>query len=367
MRFAFIIQGEGRGHQTQAIALLHLLKRNGHEVVLALTGSRDGKTVPTLMQESFDAPVCMFESPALVYSRKTKALSLSGTLLNTIPHLTGYLRSLAFIRRKIQETNPDVIVNFYDVLGGIYHYLFRPDARFYCVAHQYLLLNRHFIHPDGFWLDRLLVNTNTRLTCLRADKKLALSFSAFPDDEEQNIVSVTPLLRPDIKFLRQKTSPGNYLLIYLTQRSIAEDIVSWSLKNPETPIHCFTDRDQNEDVVSLHVNLHFHRINSHKFLQMMAGCRGLITTAGFESVCEAMILDKPVMMIPVKSHYEQRCNASDGVRAGAGIWRQEPDICAFLDYLNENRDHTHAFFQWYIREEEKILEEMNCRTEMVPV
>ena len=33
MKFLFIVQGEGRGHLTQAITLEEILRRNGHEVV----------------------------------------------------------------------------------------------------------------------------------------------------------------------------------------------------------------------------------------------------------------------------------------------------------------------------------------------
>ena len=32
MKFLFIVQGEGRGHFTQAITLEEMLLRNGHEV-----------------------------------------------------------------------------------------------------------------------------------------------------------------------------------------------------------------------------------------------------------------------------------------------------------------------------------------------
>ena len=36
MKFLFIVQGEGRGHLTQAITLEDMLQRNGHEVVEVL-------------------------------------------------------------------------------------------------------------------------------------------------------------------------------------------------------------------------------------------------------------------------------------------------------------------------------------------
>lgn len=38
MKILFIVQGEGRGHLTQAISLERLLTRSGHEVVEVLVG-----------------------------------------------------------------------------------------------------------------------------------------------------------------------------------------------------------------------------------------------------------------------------------------------------------------------------------------
>lgn len=38
MKVLFVVQGEGRGHLTQTIAMEDLLRRNGHEVVEVLVG-----------------------------------------------------------------------------------------------------------------------------------------------------------------------------------------------------------------------------------------------------------------------------------------------------------------------------------------
>ncbi|WP_369682453.1 hypothetical protein [Hoylesella buccalis] len=48
----------------------------------------------------------------------------------------------------------------------------------------------------------------------------------------------------------------------------------------------------------------------------MANCKAYATTGGFESVCEAMYMGKPAMMIPV--HVEQECNAHEAMLEGAG-------------------------------------------------
>ena len=68
--------------------------------------------------------------------------------------------------------------------------------------------------------------------------------------------------------------------------------------------------------------LSFHSLNDEKFLDLMASCSGLVCTAGFESVCEAIYLGKPVILVPMKGHFEQYCNARDAERIGAGILRK---------------------------------------------
>ena len=43
LRFLFIVQGEGRGHLTQALSLADMLRRHGHEVVEVLVGKSHGR------------------------------------------------------------------------------------------------------------------------------------------------------------------------------------------------------------------------------------------------------------------------------------------------------------------------------------
>jgi hypothetical protein len=355
MKYLFIIQGEGRGHLTQAIALSEMLLKNNHEVVGALVGSADGN-IPVFFTEKFQSPSFSFASPSLVYCKKTKGLDISKTLINSIFRLKTFTSSLQKINTTINQLNPDVIINFYDVLGGIHQFFFRPKVPMVCVAHQYLLLNPDFKHPKKHWLDKFLVNTNTRITALGATKKLALSFTPFSDNDKQNIYTIPPLLRPEITQISPTTE--NYILVYMTQHSLSEELLKWHVKNPNVVLHCFWDKPQSTEVYKHSENLHFHRINGQKFLEMMRNCKGLVTTAGFESVCEAMYLGKPTLMIPVPKHYEQACNALDGMRAGAGISGSNFDLTAFLDYIPVHKDIRSDFQTWHSRSSVVFLREI---------
>ncbi len=356
MRYFFIIQGEGRGHLTQAVALSAMLQKHNHEVVGAMVGSADGKTIPQFFADNFRFQSIAFASPCLVYSKKTKALSIRKTLIDSILNIKKYFYSLRKIQETVEQLKPDVIINFYDVLGGIHQFLFRPSVPMVCVAHQYLLLHPDFIHPKNHWFDKLLVNTNTRITALGSVKKLALSFTPFSNDDKQNIAIIPPLLRTEITHLKPQT--GDYILVYLTQHSLAEELIKWHAKNLTVKIHCFWDKPQNTEVFKYARNLHFHRINSQKFIEMMQNCGGLVTTAGFESVCEAMYLGKPTMMIPVPKHYEQACNALDAKRAGAGITGTKFDLSDFISYMPYYQDISPEFQTWHSRSSFVFLREI---------
>ncbi len=361
MKYLFIIQGEGRGHLTQAIALAEMLERNNHRVVGALVGSADGVSVPQFFKDNFKFEHVAYASPCLVYCKKTKALNVFKTLTNSVLNIKKYIVSLRKIHANIDKFKPDIIINFYDVLGGIHQFLFRPKIPMVCVAHQYLLLHPSFEHPKNHWLDRLLVNTNTAITALGATKKLALSFTPFSNAPQQNISIIPPLLRPEIAQIKPATE--DYILAYVTQHPLAEELVKWHAKNSKIKVHCFWDKSQNTEVYKYSQNLHFHRINGQKFLQMMQNCKGLVTTAGFESVCEAMYLGKPTLMIPVPKHYEQACNALDAKRAGAGITGDKFDLSAFIQYLPRHKDVSSDFHLWqeqtariFLREIDSIFE-----------
>ncbi len=362
MKFLFIIQGEGRGHLTQAIALAEMLQSKQHQVVGALVGSADGKNAPTFFTDNFKKTIVPFKSPCLVYCKKTKALDISKTLINSILGLNKYFKSLKKIQATINDLSPDVIINFYDVLGGIHQFLFRPQVPMVCVAHQYLLLHKDFIHPNGHWLDKFLVNTNTRITALGAIKKLALSFTPFENDEKQNIYVIPPLLRSEIE--QFQTTKEEFILVYVTQASLADELIKWHTKNPEIRVHCFWDKLQNTEVYKYAQNLHFHRINGKKFLEMMQNCKGLATSAGFESVCEAMYLGKPTLMIPVPKHYEQACNAFDAQRAGAGITGTKFDLTNFINYLPHYQDISSEFQTWHSRSSFVFLREIEVLFEV---
>ena len=62
MKFLFIIQGEGRGHLTQAMTLEKMLLSKGHEVVAMLVGKSPARQLPDFFRKGVSAPIHQFQS-----------------------------------------------------------------------------------------------------------------------------------------------------------------------------------------------------------------------------------------------------------------------------------------------------------------
>jgi uncharacterized protein (TIGR00661 family) len=356
VKILFIVQGEGRGHLTQAIALSQILAAAGHEIAGALVGRSEGRTIPNFFHEQINAPVYHFEGLHIVYGNGGDGMHLGRTVRTHLRKLPTYLKSLGVIDRRIKTIKPDLIINFYEILSGLHRVLYPHKIPTISIAHQYLLLHPDFIFPSNSRIDRFLINLNSRATSFLNDKTLALSFRSLADQPDRKMTVVPPLLRQQIKAL--KPVKGNFILIYLTHHSLSQQIINWHNAHPEFKLHCFWDNHQAAQELPIDENLTFHRINSEKYLRMLATCKALVTTAGFESVCEAMYLGKPVMMVPVPNHFEQACNAVDGVISGAGLMANTFDLSLLLDYLPKHQDQSEKFRRWQQSGKQMFLKEV---------
>lgn len=343
MKVLFIVQGEGRGHLTQAITMENLLHRNGHEVVEVLVGKSNSRRLPGFFNRNIQAPVKRFLSPNFLPTPANKRVSITRSVAYNFIKSPTYLKSMYYINRRIEESGAELVINFYELLTGLTYLLFRPSVPQISVGHQYLFLHRDFEFPDKNKLSLGLLRFFTRLTCLGAKEKLALSFREMEDDAEAHIRVVPPLLRREV--LSCEGVEGDYLHGYMVNAGFGENIKNWHSRHPEVPLHFFWDKQGEKEVCRIDDHLSFHQIDDVKFLRYMAGCKAYATTAGFESVCEAIYLGKPLLMVP--AHIEQDCNAYDAARSGAGIVADKFDLEHLLEFAKTYRPSP--VFRYWVR------------------
>ena len=355
MRYLFFVQGEGRGHMTQAISLANLLRENGHEICHIIIGKSKYRELPHFFTDSFSEPISQVESPNFLNGKLNKSVNLWKSILHTMLRIGIYLRSIRTIKFIVDDTQPDIIINFYDFLGGIFSWLQRPQCKIICIGHQYMIKHSTFEFAPGSWFERQALQIGSWITSLQADTRLALSFRELSD--ELGIEVVPPLLRDRIKML--KKTDDKHILVYLLNHGYSKNIEKFHAENPEWKLHCFWDKKNAPNELIVDENLTFHRLNSELFLKLMAGCCAFVTTAGFESVCEAMYLGKPTMMIPVEGHYEQACNAIDGVNSGAGIKSGDFDLTKLINYIPNHPTNSQTFKNWANKASEIFLEKLS--------
>ena len=345
MRVLFLVQGEGRGHLTQALSLSQILRIAGHEVIGALVGVTPERNVPAFFSEAFTAPITPIFSPGLVYNTGTNELEPFKTTIQAIRAIRPFWQSLRQVSHLIETQRPDVVVNFYEMLGGMTYALLRPSVPMICIAHQYMAFHPDFQCPEKQWFYRQAFKLNTQLTCFGAKELLALSFDKQADEPRQRLRIVPPLLRQEVTAL--KPTQGDFLLAYVTQSGLKAELVKAHQQHPGIRMDAFhADANEPDEVVD--ETLTYHAIDGKRFLEFMARCKAIVTTAGFESVCEAAYLGKPALMIPQINHYEQACNAIDGQRAEVGIAADRFDLGKLLVYMPQHDAHVSERFRaWH--------------------
>ena len=114
MKVIFVIQGEGRGHLTQALALKQMLLHEGHEVVKVLVGKSKNRVIPEFFQNKIGTPVEVFDSPNFLPSKDNRKFNLLRSLAYNTLLVPNYLSSIHLIRKNIQKSGADIIINFYE-------------------------------------------------------------------------------------------------------------------------------------------------------------------------------------------------------------------------------------------------------------
>ena len=193
----------------------------------------------------------------------------------------------------------------------------------------------------------------TKMTAVRSSKKLALSFNDMEPDRVEQVVVVPPLIRQEVTAIQPEE--GNYIHGYMVNSGFADSVEEFHTIYPEVPLRFFWDKADADEVTRIDETLSFYQIDDVKFLNGMAGCRAYATTAGFESICEAMYLGKPVLMVP--AHIEQDCNAHDAMRAGAGIISDSFDLKPLLRFAGTYSPNR-TFVRWVRSGERRIILEL---------
>lgn len=256
--------------------------------------------------------------PTLEFKYKdSKAVSNTATLLGVLGKLPQYRAIVRQLEAIVREVQPDVILNFFEPIAAFYALTRRDRPPVVAIGHQFMFQHPGYVRTPQLWKQLISMRVYTCLLGARATK-LALSLYAAPDLPRKHIIVCPPILRKQL-FALNANPNGDFTLVYLLNHGYADQIIRWSDANPQAKLHCFYDKPGAPAEFQHSPALTFHRLDGEKFLQLMAECKNVVCTAGFESVSEAAWLGKPLFLVPVENHVEQQVNAIDAQEFGLGL------------------------------------------------
>jgi uncharacterized protein (TIGR00661 family) len=348
---AFVVQGEGRGHMTQALALAGFLRAAGHEIARAFVGVSPFRSVPDYFSTALDAPLETFDAPTQVPGRDARGVSAGRTTADALRRFPKFVAAGRRIHRATEQV--DVVVNFLDLVGGISRVVFRTRTPAVAIAHNYVFLHPDLASAPGTPLSRSAVLAYARATAGRADTKIALSFGPLRSDPSGRLLVAPPLLRPEVERLSSRNE--GYLLAYALNSGYGDLLAKWQRRHPDVTVHCYVDGGRGALRAEPGSNFHAHSLSAEAFLGHLAGCRAYVGSAGFESVCEALLLGKPAFVVPTEGQLEQALNAWDARRAGAAVWGSYANLDAFWGNPSVPSETVVREFRDWVRTAPEVL------------
>ncbi|MGE3804311.1 MAG: glycosyltransferase family protein [Gemmataceae bacterium] len=328
MRIVYGVHGYGRGHATRSLALISRLAAQ-HRFLILAGGDAHNTIYP-------DFPVTQIPTLGFSYGQRSgKRCTFRTIRRNLAALLDARLRGPTFemIESIMREFAPDVVISDAEVwTHRVAEYLRIPRIsvdHFGILAYCKPPVDRGDRFEAG--LDALVY----RMLMGRPDRIVVSSFYDAPP-RWPGVKVVPALVRPELHSLQPVE--GGHLLVYFNRSrwQLSKRILE-TLEQAPCPVRIYGDSERGR-----RGNLEFVSPSNLPFLEDLASCKGVISTAGNQLMGEAIYFGKPVLVMPEEC-VEQRMNAAAVQRLGIGLRTTPQRFCrdelfTFLDRIDLYRE-----------------------------
>ncbi|MFC0774091.1 glycosyltransferase family protein [Terrimonas alba] len=277
MKIFYAVQATGNGHISRAMELLPHLQQYG-SVDIFLSGDNSNLAL--------DAPI----------KYRSKGLSL---YYNCNGGLDFWQLFKEFQPLRLKQEIRDLPVEKYDLIINDFDYITAaacakkkiPSVNF---GHQASFLSTHTPRPAikskaGEWVLK---------NYAKAPHNIGLHFKAYDD------FIFTPVIKREI--LNAEPADAGYITVYLPSYCEPQLL---SIFGPftDTRFEIFCSQTRQPKTQG-HITL--LPVNKALFNKSFIHCSGIITGGGFETPAEALHMGKKIISVPIRSQYEQQCNAA---------------------------------------------------------
>ncbi len=325
MKILYGVVGEGMGHAIRSSVIIRKLIDDGHEVHVVVSGRAHD-----FLQRQFPQISRIW---GLTMAMEDNQMKTSATAAqNVMGALTGLPKNVLQYFDVEGKFEPDVVISDFET----WSWMFAKRHRLPLICLDNIQIINRCTHTDaiiqGDRADFNLVRGVVKAKCPKADHYLITTFF-YPEVRKPRTTLVPPILRDTI--IDATPSEGEHLLVYQTSDTFKE--LPKLLQRLDQPAYVYgLRRDLKEDVVE--GKLTYRPFSETQFVEDLASCRGVIASAGFTLMGEALHLGKPYLATPVKKQFEQVLNARYLEQLGYGLYDadlDEPTLRHFIDRLPE--------------------------------
>jgi len=286
-----------------------------------------------------DSAVVVKPIPGLCFSYNRKAkLDYVKTGLNSLGYFVKAPGLIDNLSREFDREQPDLIISdFEPILPRVAR---RCGVPFLSVDHQHFL-NSYDLSSLPFML-RAKAGFMAQFVKLyyRGQAGTIVSSFYFPPlrDGMRHVKQVGVMLRDEI--VSATPTQAEHITVYLRKNAPQNVLSALAEIHSEVRIYGLGSRPAMN-------NLRFFNIDMFQFVEDLASCRALITSAGNQLIGEALYLGKPVLAMPETGNFEQQINAHFLAQSGAGVSVEMTDLNAnilnrFLSQADVYRSHIDA-------------------------
>lgn len=277
MKILYAIQGTGNGHLSRAREIIPILQQFG-DLDILVSGTQADVLLPYDIKYRLKGMSFVFGKNGGI------------DMLSTYKQLST--KSMVKDIAQLPIEDYQLVINDFEPVSA--WACQQKNIPCISLSHQCAVLNKHAPKPKyKDIIGRVVLKYYAPCT----------AYYGFHFDEfDKNIF--TPVIRSEVRNL--VTQDRGHYTVYLpayNDKRILKALLNFEHVN----WHVFSKHARMNYVFG---NVFVQIIENDAFLQSMAESKGVLCGAGFETPAEALFLKKKLAVIPMKSQYEQQCNAA---------------------------------------------------------
>lgn len=286
MKIFYAIQATGNGHISRAIQLYPYLQKFG-SVDFFLSGNNASLDI--------DLPIKFKSAGCSLHYSKCGGLNYWNIVKNIRP------RQMFKDAESLPLKNYDVVINDFDSITSLACTMKKVHSVQF--GHQASFVSQNTPRPEK----RSIMGEMILKHYAPSPKHIGLHF-----DKYDSFIH-PPIIKDEI--VQAEPKDLKHITVYLP--SFQKDCLEKAFhKLSDLEFHWFLNDVEFKHTVN---NITYYPVNQKQFNQSLITCHGIITGGGFETPSEALYLGKKILSIPIRSHYEQECNAAALKKLGVPV------------------------------------------------